>query len=110
MVELSGEELGVRSGVTAQQLRRLVELGIIIPMPRGRFRPPDIQRLRVVDTLAKAGAYDLDWASVVFPEPATRLTTILEETAAATGLPQDLAARWSCGAQRPDHPLHRRPC
>ena len=52
MVELSGEELAVRSGVTAQQLRRLVELGIITLTPRGRFRPSDIQRIRVVDTLA----------------------------------------------------------
>ena len=106
MDELSGEELAVRSGVTAQQLRRLVELGIITPTPQGRFRPSDIQRIRVVDTLAEAGfapeqlsqliatgAYDLDWASVVFPEPTAQLTTTLEQTAAATGLPEDLAAR-----------------
>jgi DNA-binding transcriptional MerR regulator len=106
MDELSGEELAVRSGVTAQQLRRLVKLGIITPTPRGRFRPSDIQRVRVVDTLAEAGfapeqlsqliatgAYDLDWASVVFPEPTAQLTTTLEETAAATGLPKALAAR-----------------
>jgi class 3 adenylate cyclase/DNA-binding transcriptional MerR regulator len=106
MDELSTEELADRSGVTAEQLRRLVELGIITPTPQGRFRPPDIQRIRVVDTLAEAGfvpeqlseliatgAYDLDWASVVFPEPTAQLTTTLEETAAVTGLPEDLAAR-----------------
>ena len=106
MDELSGEELADRSGVTAEQLRRLVELGIITPTPQGGFRPSDIQRIRVVDTLAEAGfapeqlseliatgAYDLDWASVVFPEPTAQLTTTLEETAAATGLPEDLAAR-----------------
>jgi len=82
MDELSGEELADRSGVTTEQLRRLVELGIITPTPRGRFRPSDIQRIRVVDTLAEAGfaseqlseliatgAYDLDWARVVFPQP-----------------------------------------
>jgi adenylate cyclase len=105
MDELSSDELTDRSGVTAEQLRRLVELGIITPTPRGRFRPSDIQRIRVVDTLAEAGfapeqlseliatgAYDLDWASVVFPEPTAQLTTTLEETAAATGLPEDLAA------------------
>src|SRR4029453_3421001 len=103
MDELSGEELAVRSGVTAEHLRRLVELGIIISTPQGRFRPSDIQRIRVVDTLAEAGfapeqlsqliatgAYDLDWASVVFPQPTAQLTTTLEETAAATGLPEDL--------------------
>ena len=66
--------------MTAEQLRRLVELGVITPTPQGRFRPSDIQRIRVVDTLAEAGfapkqlseliatgAYDLDWASMVFP-------------------------------------------
>jgi adenylate cyclase len=106
MDELSGEELADRSGVTAQQLRRLVELGIITPTPQGGYRRSDIQRIRVVDALADAGfapeqlselltagAYDLDWASVVFPEPTAQLTTTLEQAAAATGLPQDLAAR-----------------
>jgi hypothetical protein len=43
--------------------------------------------------LIATGAYNLDWASVVFPEPTAQLTTTLEETAAATGLPEDLAAR-----------------
>ena len=106
MDELSGGELAVRSGVTAEQLRRLIGLGIITPTPQGRFRPSDIQRVRVVDTLAEAGfapeqlsqliatgAYDLDWASVVFPEPTAQLTTTLEETAAAISLPEELAAR-----------------
>jgi adenylate cyclase len=106
MDELSSEELADRSGVTAQQLRRLVELGIITPTPHDRFRSSDIQRIRVVDTLADAGfapeqlseliatgAYNLDWAGVVFPEPTAQLTTTLEQTAAATGLPEDLTAR-----------------
>jgi adenylate cyclase len=104
--ELSAEELAARSGVTAEQLRRLVELGIMAPMPQGRFRRSDIQRIRVVDALAEAGfvpeqlselltagAYNLDWASVVYPEPTAQLTTTLEQAAAAIGLPQDLAAR-----------------
>jgi DNA-binding transcriptional MerR regulator len=106
MGELSTEELADRSGVTAEHLRRLVELGIIAPTPQGRFQPSDIQRIRVVGTLAEAGfapeqlsqliatgAYDLGWASVVFPEPTAQLTTTLEEMAADTGLPEDLAAR-----------------
>jgi DNA-binding transcriptional MerR regulator len=122
MDELSGEELAVRSGVTAERLERLVELGIITPTLRGRFRPSDIQRIRVVDTLAEAGfaseqlsqliaagAYDLDWASVVFPEPTAQLTTTLEETAAATGLPEELAARlfdaWELPRPQPGQPL-----
>jgi DNA-binding transcriptional MerR regulator len=83
--------------VTVEQLRRLVELGIITPTPLGRFRRSDIQRIRVVETLADAGfapeqlseliatgAYNLDWASVMFPEPTAQLTTTLEQAAAAT--------------------------
>ena len=106
MEELSAEELVDGSGATAEQLRRLVTLGIITPTPQGRFRRPDIQRIRVVDALADAGfapeqlgqliasgAYDLDWASVVFPEPTAQLTITLEQTAAATGLPEGLAGR-----------------
>jgi adenylate cyclase len=106
MDELSGEELADRSGVTPDQLRRLVELGIITPTPQDALRPSDIQRIRVVDALAEAGfapeqlseliatgAYNLDWAGVVFPEPTAQLTTTLEQTATATGLPEDLAAR-----------------
>jgi adenylate cyclase len=106
MDELSAEELADRSGVTAQQLQRLVELGIITPTPQGGYRSSDIQRIRVVDALAEAGvaseqlaeliatgAYDLHWAGVVFPEPTAQLTTTLEETAAATGLPEELAGR-----------------
>jgi adenylate cyclase len=122
MDELSAEELADRSGVTAQQLRGLVELGIITPTPQGRYRRSDIQRIRVVDTLAEAGfapkqlseliatgAYDLDWASVVFPEPTAQLTTTLKEAAAATGLPHDLAARlfdaWELPRPQPGQPL-----
>jgi adenylate cyclase len=106
MHELSSDELVARSGATAQQLRRLVDLGIITPTPDGRFRRSDIQRIRVVDALADAGfvpeqlaqliaagAYNLDWASVVFPEPTTQLTTTLEQTAAAAGLPNGFVGR-----------------
>jgi adenylate cyclase len=106
MEELSVEELVDRSGATAEQLRRLGELGIITPTPEGRYRRSDIQRIRVVEALAEAGfapeqlgqliavgAYDLDWASVVFPEPTAQLTTTLEQATAATGLPEDLAGR-----------------
>src|SRR4030095_1232629 len=106
MEELSAEELVDRSGATAEQLRRLGELGIITPTPEGRYRRSDIQRIRVVEALAEAGsapeqlgrliaagAYDLDWASVVFPEPTAQLTITLEAASAAHGLPEDRAAR-----------------
>jgi DNA-binding transcriptional MerR regulator len=116
MDELSGEELADRSGVTAEQLRRLVELGIITPAPQDAFRPSDIQRIRVVDALADAGfapeqlsellatgAYNLDWAGVVFPEPTAQVTTTLEQTAAASGVPEDLAARLFDAWELPRH-------
>jgi MerR HTH family regulatory protein len=63
MDDLSGEELADRSGVTAEQLRRLMELGIITPTPQGRFRRSDVQRIRVVDTLADAGFAPSSWLS-----------------------------------------------
>jgi adenylate cyclase len=106
MHELAAEELVDRSGATAEQLRRLVELGIITPTSEGGYRRSDIQRIRVVDALADAGfapeqlaeviaagAYSLDWASVVFPEPTAQLATTLEQAAAATGLPEGLVGR-----------------
>ena len=106
MRELSAEELVDRSGASAERVRRLVELGIITPTPQGRYRSPDIQRIRVVDALADAGfapeqlaeliaagAYSLDWTSVVFPEPTARVATTLERAAADAGLPEDLARR-----------------
>jgi adenylate cyclase len=122
MDELSAEELADRSGVTAQQLRRLVELGIIAPTPQGGYRRSDIQRIRVVDALAEAGfapeqlgqliatgAYNLDWASVVFPEPTAHLTTTLDEAAAASALPQGLVGRlfdaWELPRPQPGQPL-----
>jgi adenylate cyclase len=92
--------------VTAEQLRHLVELGIITPTPKGRYRSSDIQRIRVVDALADAGfapeqlgqliatgAYSLDWASVVFHEPTAQTATTLEQAAAAIGLSEGLAGR-----------------
>ena len=106
MDELSAGELADRSGVTARQLARLVELGIVTPIRQGRYRRSDIQRIRVVEALAEAGfspeqlaqlvaagAYDLDWTGVVFPEPTAQVTTTLEQTVAAAGLPEGLAGR-----------------
>ena len=122
MQELSAAELARRSGVTAERLRRLVELGIITPTPEGRYRGSDIQRIRVVDALADAGfaaeqlaqliadgAYDLDWTSVVFPEPTATGAATLDQAVAATGLPRELAGRlfdaWELPRPQPGHAL-----
>jgi adenylate cyclase len=121
MQELSAEELVRRSGVTDERLRHLVELGIITPS-EGRYRSADIQRIRVVDALAGAGiapeqlaqlittgAYELDWTSVVFPEPTAQGAATLDQTVATTGLPEDLAARlfdaWELPRPQPGQPL-----
>jgi DNA-binding transcriptional MerR regulator len=106
MRELAAEELIQRSGASAERLRHLVELGIISPTPQGCYRSSDIQRIRVVDALADAGfapeqlaeliavgAYDLDWTSVVYPEPTAQVATTLEQTAADAGMPEELAGR-----------------
>ncbi|HWD45412.1 MAG TPA: adenylate/guanylate cyclase domain-containing protein [Actinomycetota bacterium] len=106
MRELSAEELIERSGASAERLRHLVELGIIGPTAAGGYRSSDIQRIRVVDALADAGfapeqlaeliaagAYNLDWTGVVFPEPTAHVAATLEQTAAGAGLPEDLAGR-----------------
>jgi DNA-binding transcriptional MerR regulator len=134
MDELSGEDLVDRSGATAQQLRRLVDLGIITPTPQGRYRRSDIQRIRVVDALADAGfapeqlsdliakgAYSLDWASVVFPEPTARLTTTLEQTAVSLdhssgkcgrqllrAPPRPISWSWQASKAAATSPPHRR--
>ena len=122
MRELSAEELIRRSGVTAERLRRLVELGIIAPTPEGRYRSPDIQRIRLVDALGDAGfapeqlgeliatgAYNLDWAGVVFPEPTAQVPATLDQATAATGMAQELAARlfdaWELPRPQPDQAL-----
>jgi adenylate cyclase len=122
MDDLSDEELVDRSGATAQQLRRLVDLGILTPTAQGRYRYSDIQRIRVVDALAEAGfapeqlgeliaagAYSLDWTSVVFPEPTAQTATTLEQTATAARLPQGFAGHlfdaWELARPQPGQAL-----
>jgi len=122
MRELSATELVRRAGVTAERLRHLVELGLVIPTPEGRYHGSDIQRIRVVDAMADAGiapeqvarliaagAYTLDWTSVVFPEPTAQGSATLDQAATATGLPEELAGRlfdaWELPRPRPGQAL-----
>ena len=120
MDELSAGELAGRSGATAEQLRRLVELGILTPASEGRYRRSDIQRIRVVEALAEAGfapeqlaeliatgAYSLDWTSVIYPEPTARSATTLEQAVATTGLPEGWPDASSTPGSCPGHRLAR---
>src|SRR5918992_6341900 len=105
MTEFSMPELAERSGVNAQRLRQLVDLGILSPDAAGRFQPADIQRVRIIQALDRAGiaraqigqliaagAYSLDWAQVLFPDPTPQVAMTLQEAAAELGFPHSLVA------------------
>src|SRR5690606_12072857 len=53
--ELTQDELAKRSGKPADYVARLVDLAIIAPRSEGGFRPTDIQRVRLIDALARSG-------------------------------------------------------
>ena len=55
MTGLSMRELAERSGVNVQRLRQLVDLGVLGPDAAGRFQPADIQRVRIIQALDRAG-------------------------------------------------------
>ena len=48
-------EAAERTGVSVEELSRLVELGIVTPDAKKRFTPGDVRRAGLVDSLAKAG-------------------------------------------------------
>jgi adenylate cyclase len=122
MTGLSVRELAERSGVNAQRLRQLVDLGILRPDAAGRFQPADIQRVRIIQALDRAGitpaqigqliaagAYSLDWAQVLFPDPTPQVTTTFQQAAAELGLPRSLVAglyaAWELARPEPEQPL-----
>jgi adenylate cyclase len=122
MTGLSLRELAERSGVTAQWLRHLVDLGILHPDAAGRFQTADIQRVRIMQALDRAGIapaqlgqliaagrWSLDWAQALFPDPTPQVTTSFQELAAELGLPPSLVARlygaWELARPEPEQPL-----
>ena len=103
--ELSEQELAERSGTTVQQLRHLVELGIISPTDRAH-QPSDIQRIRIVQALSRAGitseeigqlivagAYSMAWADQLFPEPTPQVPTTFEQAVDQLQLPASFVER-----------------
>ena len=122
MTEFSMQALAERSGVNVQRLRQLINLGILSPDAAGRFQPADIQRVRIIQALDRAGiapaqlgqliaagAYWLDWAQVLFPDPTPQVTTTLQQAATESGLPPSLAAglyaAWELARPEPEQPL-----
>jgi DNA-binding transcriptional MerR regulator len=105
-----------------QRLRQLVDLGILSPDAAGRFQPADIQRVRIIQALDRAGiapaqigqliaagAYSLDWAQVLFPDPTPQVATTLQQAAAEPGFPPSLVAglyaAWELARPEPEQPL-----
>lgn len=52
---MTSGELARQAGTTAEQVERLVALGIVQPADEGVFRPPDIHRVRLAQALENAG-------------------------------------------------------
>ena len=52
---LSETELADRSGTTPEQIRRLAEVGILVPGPEGGFRLADVQRVRLAEACDRGG-------------------------------------------------------
>ena len=53
--ELTGAELAERAGVSLERLKRLVEVGVVQPSDADRFRPIDVQRIRIADAFVESG-------------------------------------------------------
>jgi adenylate cyclase len=51
----AASETAVRAGISTDELRRMVELGIITPDAEDRFRPGDVRRAELVGSLTTAG-------------------------------------------------------
>ena len=52
---LTGAELAERAGVSLERLKRLVEVGVVQPSDADRFRPIDVQRIRIADAFVESG-------------------------------------------------------
>ncbi len=102
---LTTTELAQRSGTAEERIDRLAQLGVLVPIA-GRFRPADVQRVRVTEALAGAGISpeDLarliseDWFSfaagdALFSDPVPLIDGSLEEVSEDLGIPLSLARR-----------------
>src|SRR5262245_3017105 len=103
---LSDAELAERAGVSLERLKRLVEVGVVQPTDEGRFRPIDVQRIRIADAFVESGLAIEDLGRLVaeghvtfpnleavFGEPISASETTLAEFAAELGRDPDLLRR-----------------
>ena len=120
---LSVDELAREAGATADRIHRFVELGILEPED-DRFRPADIQRVRVTEALDRAGTppehvgriiaeggYTFRWVDALFSDPTPVSDVTLEEAGRTLDLPMSLIERayaaWSIAAPSADDRVRR---
>jgi adenylate cyclase len=105
MSSISEPELASRAGTTVEQVRRLIQLGIVAPGENGAFEASDIQRVRITQALdtagislqdigqmIAAGQYSTAWAETLFPDPVPLSGQTFAQLAAEHGIPFDLLA------------------
>ena len=103
---LTGAELAERAGVSRERLKRLVEVGVVQPSGADRFRPIDVQRIRVADAFVDSGLAVEDLGRLVaeghvtfpnleavFGEPISASDTTFAEFAAELDRDPDLLRR-----------------
>jgi adenylate cyclase len=107
LLGLTQGELAERAGVSLDRVQRLAELGVVQASEAdGRFRPIDVQRIRVAEAFADSGLAVEDLGRLVaeghvtfpnleavFGEPIAASGTTLAEFAARVGLDPDLLRR-----------------
>jgi adenylate cyclase len=106
-VGLTQAELAARAGVSPERVRRLAELGVVhASAGDGKFRPIDIQRIRVAEAFVDSGLAVEDLGRLVaegyvtfpnleamFGEPIAASDTTFAEFAAGVGRDPDLLRR-----------------
>jgi adenylate cyclase len=111
-------ELARQAGSTIEQIRRLLDLGILRSHEDGH-RPSDIQRVRLAEALDNAGIsfeslgqviaegrLSFDFIDALFPEPPALTDKTFRDVAAELGLPPESLVRlysmWGLPLQRPE--------
>jgi adenylate cyclase len=103
---LTDAELAERAGVSLERLKRLVEVGVVQPSDADRFRPIDVQRIRIADAFVDSGLAVEDLGRLVaeghvtfpnleavFGEPISASDTTFAEFAAEFDRDPDLLRR-----------------